>query len=154
METRFLNELNKKIINTSSSTEELSDVKKIRKSDIAISKANSSKIRFFKGNNSFPCFLNYNVEVGQKTEKPRRQTKPQKQQTRNRNQTELGSSDNNRRTRVSKSSSKPARRQPCRSKKTTILPGYLASDESMIITSDISDNKEGMNSWRFYRVEM
>ena len=139
METGFYKELNKKIINISSSTVELSDGKIIRKSDIAIPKSNSSKIRYFKDNSSFPYFPNHNVEVGQKTEKPRRQNKPRKQPPKTRNQTELGSSDNNTRTRVSKSSSKSARRQPPRSRKTTILPGYLASDASMIIPSENSD---------------
>ena len=48
-------------------------------------------------------------------------------------------SDNNTRTRVSRASSKSSRRQPPLFKKLTILPGYLASDESIIIPSDISD---------------
>ena len=54
----------------------------------------------------------------------------------------MGSSDNKTRMRVSRPSTNPSRRQPPRSKKSTILPGYLASDESMFIpldTSDISD---------------
>ena len=40
---------------------------------------------------------------------------------------------------MSGSSSKPARRQTRRSKKLTTPPGYLASDEFMLILSDISD---------------
>ena len=46
----FYKELNKRIINSSTSTVELSDGKIIRKSDIAIPKSNSTKIRPFKGN--------------------------------------------------------------------------------------------------------
>ena len=50
----FYQELNKRIINSSTSTVELSDGKIIRKSDIAIPKSTSNKIRPFKGNISFP----------------------------------------------------------------------------------------------------
>ena len=57
-------------------------------------------------------------------------------------QVELVPSDNLTRTRVSGKSSKPVRRQICRSKKSLTLPGFLASDESMLITSDISDTSE------------
>ena len=46
----FYKELNKRIINSSTSTAELSDGKLIPKSDIAIPKSNSTKIRPFKGN--------------------------------------------------------------------------------------------------------
>ena len=45
-------------------------------------------------------------------------------------------------TRVSKPSSKATRRQPPRSKKITTPPGYFASDESMLIPSDISDTSD------------
>ena len=64
----FYKELNKRIINSSTSTVELSDGKIIRKSDLAIHKSTSNKIRPFKGNISFPYFPNRNVEVGQKQE--------------------------------------------------------------------------------------
>ena len=104
-ENPYYKELNKKTINSSSSTAELSDGKIIRKSDIAIPKSNSSKIRSFKGNSSFPYFPKHNVEVGQKLEKPRRQNKPRILQPRTRHQLESGSSDNNTRTRVSRPSS-------------------------------------------------
>ena len=50
--------------------------------------------------------------------------------------------DNLTRTRVSGTSSKSVRRQTRRSKKSSNLPGYLASDESMLIPSDISDTSE------------
>ena len=39
-------------------------------------------------------------------------------------------------------SSKPVRRQTRQSKKSTTPPGYLASDESMLIPSDISDTSD------------
>ena len=55
---------------------------------------------------------------------------------------ELVPSDNPTRTRVSGSSYKPTRRQTRRSKKSSTPPGYLASDESMLIPSDISDTSE------------
>ena len=135
----FYKGLNKKIIHTSSSTAELSDGKMIKKSDIATPKSNSSTTRSFKGNIFFPYFPNHNVEVGQKRENLLRQNKPQKQQPRTRKQTKMGYSDNNTRTRVSRASSKSSRRQPPRSKKSTILPGYLASEECIFIPSDISD---------------
>ena len=138
-ENPFFKELNKKIINSSSSTVEQCDRKINRKSDIAIPQSNFSKIRSFKGNISFPYFPNHNVEVGQKCEKPRRQNKPRKLQPRIRHQIELGSSDNNKRTRVSRPSSKSTRRQPPQTKKVTTPTSYLASDECMIIPSDISD---------------
>ena len=138
-------ELNKKIMNSSSSTVELSDGKIVRKSDIVIRKSNSSKIRSFKGNVLFPHFPNHNFEVGQKGMKPRRQNKPRILKPRTRHQIESGSSDNNTRTRVLRPSSKSTRRQPPRSKKTTTPPGYLAWDESMIIPSDISDT----NDWEW-----
>ena len=129
-------------MNSFSSTVELSDGKIIRKSDIAIPKSNYSKIRSFKGNNSFPYFPNHKVEVGQKREKPRRQNKPRILQPRTRHQLESGSSDNNTWTRVSRPSSKSTRRPPLRPKKTTTPPGYLASNKSMIIRSDISDTSD------------
>ena len=50
----FYRELNKKIINSSTSTVELSDGKKIRKADIAIPKSKSTYIRSFRGIISFP----------------------------------------------------------------------------------------------------
>ena len=71
----FFKELSKSIINSSISTVQLSDGKIIRKSDIAIPKSNSTKIRSFTGNFSFPYFPNINVEVGQKHESSRRQSK-------------------------------------------------------------------------------
>ena len=135
----FYKELNKRIINSSTSTVELSDGKIIRKSDIAIPKSNSTKIRPFKGNISFPYFPNSNVEVGQKQECSRRKPKPRKAHPKTRKHVELASSDNFTRTRVSGSSSKPVRRQTRQSKKSTTPPGYLASDESMLTPSDISD---------------
>ena len=68
-------ELSKKIINSSTSTVELSDGKTIRKSDIAIPKSKPTNIRFFGGNIFFPHFPNPHVEVGRKRENSRRQTK-------------------------------------------------------------------------------
>ena len=53
----FYKELNKRIINWSTSTVELSDGKIIRKSDIAIAKSNWNKIRPFKGNISLTLML-------------------------------------------------------------------------------------------------
>ena len=44
---------------------ELSDGKIVRKLDFAIPKSNSSKIRSFKGDISFPYFPNHIVEVGE-----------------------------------------------------------------------------------------
>ena len=61
---------------------------------------------------------------------------------RTRKQVELVPSDNLTSTRVSGSSYKPTRRQTRRSKKSSTPPGYLASDESMLIPSDISDTSE------------
>ena len=118
----FYKEFNKRVINSSTSIVEWSDGKTIRKSDIAIPKSNSSKIRSFKGNISFPFLPNSNVEVGQKHESPRRKSKPRKPQPKTRKQVELGSSDNLTRTRVSGSSSKSARRQTRRSQKSTTPP--------------------------------
>ena len=138
----FYKELNKRIINSSTSTVELSDGKIIRKSDIAIPISTSSKIRPFKGNISFPYFPNPNVEVGQKQEGPRRRPKTKKPMKRTSRQVEQDPSDNLTRTRVSGSSYKPSRRQTRRSKKSSTPPGYLASDESMLIPSDISDASE------------
>ena len=43
---------------------------------------------------------------------------------------------------MSGTSSKPVRRQTRRSKKSSTPPGYLASDESMLFPSDISDTSE------------
>ena len=54
----FYKELNKRIINSPTSTVELSDGKIIRKSDIAIPKSTSNKIRPFIGKISFPYFPN------------------------------------------------------------------------------------------------
>ena len=82
----FYKELNKRIINSSTSTEELSDGKIIRKSDIAIPKSNLSKIRPFKGNISFPYFPNSNVELGQTLECSRRKYKSRKPHPKTRNQ--------------------------------------------------------------------
>ena len=135
-------ELNKRIINSSTSTVELSDGKISRKSDITIPKSNSTKIRPFKGNILFPFFPNDNVELGQKHESSRRQSKPGKPQPRTPKQVELGSSDNLTRTPVTRPSSKSTRRQTRQSKKSTTPPGYLASDESMFITSDTSDTSD------------
>ena len=90
----FYKELNKRIINSSLSTVELSDGKKIQKSDIAIPKSASNKIRPFKGNISFPYFPNPYVEVGQKQEGLRRKPKPRKWIPRTRKQVELAPSDN------------------------------------------------------------
>ena len=138
----FYKELNKRIINSTTSTVELSDGKIIRKSDIAIPKSTSNKIRPFKGNILFPFFPNHNVEVGQKQEGSRRRSKTKKPMPRTRKQVELVPSDNLTRTRVSGSSYKPTRRQTRRSKKSSTPPGYLASDESMLIPSEISDTSE------------
>ena len=138
----FYKELNKRIIISSTSTVELSDGKIIKKSDITIPKTNSTKIRPFKGNISFPFFLNSNVELGQKHESSRRKSKPRKPQPKTRKQVDLGSSGNLTRTRVSGSSSKSAQRQTRRSKKSTIPPSYLALDESMFVPSDISDTSD------------
>ena len=126
----FYKELNKRIINLSTSTVELSDGKIIRKSDIATPKSTSNKIRPFKGNISLPYFPNPNVEVGQKQEGSRRKQKPKKPMPRTRKQVELVPSDNLTRTRVSGTSYKPTRRQTRRSKKSSTPPGYLASDFS------------------------
>ena len=138
----FYKELNKRTKNSSTSTVEISDGKIIRKSDIAIPISTSNKIKPFKGNISFPYFLNPNVEVSQKQEGPRRRPKTKKPMKRTRRQVELVPSDNLARTRVSGSSYKPFRRQIRRSKKFSTTPGYLASDESMLIPSDISDTSE------------
>ena len=72
----------------------LSDGKIIRKSDLAIPKFTSKKIRPFKGNISFPYFFNPNVEVGQKQEGSRRKPKPRKPIPRTRKHAELAPSDN------------------------------------------------------------
>ena len=96
----FYKKLNKRIINSCTSTVELSDGKIIRKSDIAIPKSISTKIRPFKGNICFPYFPNSNVEVGQKQEWTRRKPKPRKPHPKTRKQVELASSDNLTRTRV------------------------------------------------------
>ena len=138
----FYKELNRRRINSSTSTVELSDGKIIRKSDIAIPISNSNKIRPFKGNISLPYFLIPNVEVGQKQEGSRRRSKTKKPMPRTRKQVELVPSHNLTRTRVSGSSYKPTRRQTRRSKKLSTPPGYLASDESMLTPSDISDTSE------------
>ena len=61
---------------------------------------------------------------------------------RTRKQVELVPSDDLTRTRVSGTSYKPIQRQTRRSKKSSSPPGYLASDESMLIPSDISDTSE------------
>ena len=138
----FYKELNKKIINSSTSTVELSDGKIRRKLDIAILKSTSNKIRSFKGNISFPFFPNPNVEVGQKQEGSRRKPKPKKPMPRTRKQVELVPSDNLTRTCVSGTSSKPVRRQIRCSKKSSTPPGYLVLYESILIPSDISDTSE------------
>ena len=57
-------------------------------------------------------------------------------------QVELVPSDNLTRTRVSGTSYKPIRRQTRRSKKSSTPPGYIVSDEFMLIPSDISDTSE------------
>ena len=129
-------------MHSSSLTVELSDGKIVRKSDIALPRSNSSKIRSFKDHILFPHFPNHNVEIGEKRKKPRRMNKPRMLQPRTRHLIESGSSDNNTRTRVSRPSSTSTRRQPPRSKKTTTSPGYLAWDESMIIPSDTSDTSD------------
>ena len=137
----FYKELNKKIINLSTLTVELSDGKIIRKSDIAIPISTSNKIRPFKGNISFPYFHNANVEVGQKQEGPTRKPrskKPTKKMTR---QLDPTPSDNLTRTLISGSSHKSTR-QTRHAKKSSTPPGYLASDESMLIPSDISHTSE------------
>ena len=72
----FHKELKQKIINTSSTTVELTEGKIIRKSDIAITRSNSSKIRCFKSNISFPYFSKHKVELGQKREKLWKQNIP------------------------------------------------------------------------------
>ena len=138
----FYKELNKRIINSSTSTVKLSDGKIIRKSDIAIPISTSNKIRPFRGNISFPYFSNPNVEVGQKMECSKRKPKPKKPTKRRNRQLDQTSSDNLTRTRISGPSSIPTRRQTRRSKKPPTPPGYLASDESMLIPSDISDTSE------------
>ena len=79
---------------------------------------------------------------GQKEEGSRRRQKTKKPTNRTRRQVELVPTDNLTRTRVSGSSYKPTRRQTPRSKKSSTTPGYLASDESMLIPSDISDTSE------------
>ena len=138
----FYKELNKRIIDSSTSTVKLSDGKIIRKSDIAIPISTSNKIRLFKGNISFPYFPNPNVEVGQKQEGIRRKSgtkKPTKKRNRQVNPTPC---DNLTRTRISGSSRNITRRQTRHSKKSSTPPGYLASDESMLIPSDISDTSE------------
>ena len=61
---------------------------------------------------------------------------------RTRRQVELVRPDNLTRTRVSGLPYKPTRRQTRRSKKSSTPPGYLASDETMLIPSDISDTSE------------
>ena len=138
----FYKELNKRIINSSTSTVKLSDGKIIRKSDIAIPISTSNKIRPFRGNISFPYFSNPNVEVGQKLECSKRKPKPKKPTKRRNRQLDPTSSDNLTRTRISGPSSIPTRRQTRRSKKPPTPPGYLASDESMLIPSDILDTSE------------
>ena len=138
----FYKELNKRIINSSTSTVKLSDGKIIRKSDIAIPISTSNKIRPFRGNISFPYFPNPNVEVGQKLEGSKRKPKPKKSTKRRTRQLDPTSSDNLTRTRISGSSFIPTRRQTRRSKQSPTPPGYLASDESMLIPSDISDTSE------------
>ena len=111
-------------------------------SDIAIPKSNSSKIRPFLENISFPYFPNSNVEVGQTLECSRLKHKSRKPHPKTRKQVELASSDNMTRIRVSGPSSKPVRRQTRQSQKSTTPPGYLASDESMLIPSDMSDSSD------------
>ena len=60
----FNKQLGQNIINSSKSTAELSDGKVIRKSDIAIPKSKSSTTRSFRGNISFPSFINPDLQVG------------------------------------------------------------------------------------------
>ena len=130
----FYKDLKQKIVSVSSTTVELSDGKlnRYRHSPLKL-------FRSLKGNILYRYFFNQNVEVGQKRQKLWKQNNPQKHRPKNRKQIEFGSSDNNTRTRVSRPSMNPSRRQPPRSKKLTILPGYLATDESMFITS-VSSN--------------
>ena len=138
----FYKELSKRIINLSTSTVELSDGKMLRKSDIAMLKTISNKIRPVKGNISFPYFLNPNNEVGQKQEGLRRKPKPRKPLPKTRKQVELAPSDNLTRTHVTGTSSKSVRRQTRRLKKSSTPPDHLASDESMLIPSVISKTRE------------
>ena len=138
----FYKELNKRIINSSTSTVKLSDGKIIRKFDIAIPIYTSNKISPFKGNISFPYFPNANVEVGQKQKGPSRKPRSRKPTRRTARQLNPTTSDNLTRTYVSGSSHKHTRRQTHHAKKSTTPPGYFASDESMIIPSDISDTSE------------
>ena len=138
----FYKEINKRIINSSTSTVKLSDGKIIRKPDIAIPIYTSNKIRPFKGNISFPYFPNANVEVGQKQKGPSRKPRSRKPTRRTARQLNPTTSDNLTRTYVSGSSHKHTRRQTHHAKKSTTPPGYFALDESMIIPSDISDTSE------------
>ena len=138
----FYKELNKRIINSSTSTVKLSDRKIIRKSDIAIPISTSNKIRPFKGNISFPYFPNPNVEVGQKQESSRQKPRTKKPTKKMSRQLYPTSSDNLTRTRISGSSLNPTRRQTRHSNKSSTPPGYLASDESLLIPSDNSDTSE------------
>ena len=134
----FFKQLGQKIIISSKPTVELSDGKVIRKSDIAIPKSKSSTTRSFRGNISFPSFINPDLQVGsRKTNK----TKPQ--QTRKlgpktRRQIELPTPVNTRSRGINQStkSNKPKR---TRNKASTSNTGYPAGDESMFIPSDTSD---------------
>ena len=127
-----------KIINSTKSTVELSDGKIIRKSDIAIPKSNSSTIRSFKGNISFPSFSNIDLQVG-----PRKTNKSKTQQTRKRD-TKTGRHTESftpvtTRSRGMKQPTKFNKSKQNRNKASTWNTGYLAGDESMFIPSDTSD---------------
>ena len=87
----------------------------------------------------FLYFLKPNVEVGRMRAKP---SQFRKQEQKTRKQIELETSDNNTRTRVSKSSTNSSRRQPPQSKKSATVPSCSASDEPMFIPADISDNSD------------
>ena len=134
----FYKQLGQKIINSTKSTVELSDGKIIRKSDIAIPKSKSSTIRSFRGNISFPSFINTDLQVG-----PRKTNKTKPQQTRKlgpktRRQIELPTPVNTRSRGINQptKSNKPKR---TRNKASTSNTGYFAGDESMFIPSDTSD---------------
>ena len=134
----FYKQLGQKIINSTKSTVELSDGKIIRKSDIAIPKSNSSTIRSFKGNISFPSFSNSDLQVG-----PRKTNKSKTQQTR-KPDTKTGRHTESftpvtTRSRGTKQPTKFNKSKRNRKKASTWNTGYLAGDESMFIPSDISD---------------
>ena len=131
-------QLGQKIINSTKSMVELSDGKIIRKSDIAIPKSKSSTIRSFKENNSFPSFINTDLQVGsRKTNK----TKPQqtgKLGPKTRRQIELPTPVTTR-SRGINQPIKLNKSKRTQNKASTSNTGYLAGDESMFIPSDTSD---------------